>query len=200
VAGVVVLDLRMRTLEVVALLVVVVGLVLVGLSAAPGPATGLGTSTQWLVLASAVALVLVCLPLSRLRGRRSAWLMGGAAGLAFGLVAVAARALSASVGTGLVTDAHVLVRAPAFWAVLVATPLALTAYATALQRGTVVQATAPLVVGETVLPALAGLALLGDHPRSGWADVAVLGFVLAVGGSVQLSRFGEVEAGAASPR
>ena len=37
-------------------------------------------------------------------------------------------------------------------------------YSIALQRGTVTQATAPLVVGETVAPALVGLLLLGDQP------------------------------------
>ena len=97
-------------------------------------------------------------------------MLGTVGGLAFGVVAVAARVLSGAVGRGgLADDVHVLVGAPAFYAVLVASPLALVAYATALQRGTVVQATSPLVVGETVLPAVAGLVLLGDHARPGWA-------------------------------
>jgi len=194
VVGVRVLRLRMRRLDVVAIVVVVVGLVLVGLSAAPQPAAVVVTRAQWLVLAAAVALVLGCLPLARLRGRAGAWALGGAAGLAFGVVAVAARALStAEVPGRLSEDVHVVVGSPAFYAVLVAAPFALVAYATALQRGTVVQATAPLVVGETVLPAVAGLVFLGDRPRSGWAAIAVLGFVLAVGPCLQLARFGEVD-------
>jgi hypothetical protein len=56
----------------------------------------------------------------------------------------------------------------------------------------VVQATAPLVVGETALPALIGLTLLGDHPRPGWSAAATAGFVLSVGAALALSRFGEV--------
>ena len=40
-------------------------------------------------------------------------------------------------------------------------------YSTALQRGTVTQATAPLVVGETVVPAIVGVVMLGDVPRGG---------------------------------
>jgi drug/metabolite transporter (DMT)-like permease len=196
VAGVLTLGLRLRRLEVVALVVVVLGLTLVGLSAAPQSAHEVGRRGQWLVLVASVALVLVSLPLARVRGRAGAWLLGTAGGLAFGVVAVAARALSASVtSAGLRHDVHVLLAAPASYAVLVAAPLGLVAYATALQRGTVVQATAPLVVGETVLPAVAGLMLLGDHPRSGWGAVAVLGFVLAVGGSLQLARFGDVDSG-----
>jgi drug/metabolite transporter (DMT)-like permease len=195
VAGVVLLGLRMRRLEATALVVVVLGLTLVGLSAAPQAADALGTRGQWLVLAAAVALVLAALPLARIGGREGAWMLGGVGGLAFGAVAVAARALSASVTPGrLADDVQVLVAAPAFYALLVASPLALIAYATALQRGTVVQATAALVVGETVLPAGAGLALFGDHPRPGWGALAALGFVLAVGASLLLSRFGDVEA------
>jgi hypothetical protein len=195
VVGTLVLGLRMRRLEVGALVLVVLGLTLVGLSAAPETAGVVGERTQWLVLAVVVALVLVGVPLARVGGQVGVWLLGGAAGLAFGAVAVAARVLSASVDRGrLIDDLHVLVTAPASYAVLVATPVALVAYATALQRGTVVAATAPLVVGETVLPALAGLALLGDHPRPGWGLVATLGFVIAVGASLLLCRFGEVDA------
>jgi drug/metabolite transporter (DMT)-like permease len=193
VAGALFLGLRMRRLEVVALGAVVLGLTLVGLSAAPESAAVVGESTQWLVLAAAVVLVAAAVPSVRVSGREGAWALGGAAGLAFGVVAMAARLLSASVSGGrLVDDVQVLVSAPAFYGLLVATPLALVAYATALQRGTVVQATAPLVVGETVLPALAGLALLGDHPRQGWDGLAALGFAIAVGATLLLSRFGEV--------
>lgn len=194
VAGILVLGLRMRRLEVAALVVVVLGLTLVGLSAAPQSARALGTPAHWLLLAAAVALVLASFVLARVSGRQGALVLGGLGGLGFGVVAVAARALSASVSRGSVADdAHVLFTAPAFYAVLVASPLALVAYATALQRGTVVQATAPLLVGETVLPALAGLAFLGDHPRPGWGTLAVVGFVLAVGASLLLSRFGTAE-------
>ena len=197
VAGVLVLGLRMRPLEVAALVVVMLGLVLVGLSAAPQSAHVLGMTQQWLLLVAAAALAVASVPLARAGGRASAWVLGGVGGLAFGVVAVAARALSAPVTHGdLAGEVRMVLAAPALYAVLMATPLALVAYATALQRGTVVQATAPLVVGETVLPAMAGLALLGDHPRPGWGALAVLGFVLAVGASVILSGFGEVAPGA----
>ncbi|GAB7007329.1 hypothetical protein JCM18899A_48040 [Nocardioides sp. AN3] len=199
VVAVMALGLRLRRREVAALGTVVVGLTMVALSARPEPADAVSTRTQWLMLAVAVVLVVVSLPLVRVSGREGAWLLGGVAGLGFGVVAVAARALSASAsGAGLANDLRALAGAPATYALLVATTLALTAYATALQRGSVVQATAPLVVGETVLPALAGLALFGDHPRPGWGPVAVVGFALAVGATLILSRFGEVDTSSGS--
>ncbi|MBV9831107.1 MAG: hypothetical protein JOZ82_05885 [Marmoricola sp.] len=189
----IVLGTRLRAAERAALAGVVLGLVLVSLSAAPESARVPGPAVGWLLLVAAVALVLVSLPAGRLAGTRGAAMLGGVAGLAFGVVAVAARALSASSATGqLLPPVHVLVGSPSTYALLVAAPLALVAYATALQRGSVVQATAPLVVGETVLPALVGLVVLGDRARPGWGVVAAAGFALAVGAAVRLSGFGEV--------
>ena len=49
--------------------------------------------------------------------------------------------------------------------------VAILTYSIALQRGSVTEATAPLVVGETVAPALVGLLLLGDQTRPGWGTV-----------------------------
>lgn len=187
VTGVLVLGLRMRRREVAALVAVVVGLALVGLSAAPESARALAGGGQWTLLAVAVVLTLAAVPLAAFHG--SAWLLGTLGGLGFGVVAVAARVLSPDA-----LDLHALLTAPASYALLVAAPLGLTAYAAALQRGSVVQATAPLVVAETLLPALAGLVWLGDHPRPGWGGAASVGFVLAVGAGVLLARFGEIEA------
>jgi uncharacterized membrane protein len=81
---------------------------------------------------------------------------------------------------------------PATYGLLVAAAVALMTYSTALQRGSVTVATAPLVVAETVAPALVGLLLLGDQPRPGWGTVAVVGFVLAVAGALSLARHGEL--------
>jgi multidrug transporter EmrE-like cation transporter len=193
VVGAVFLGTRVRLLEGFALAAVVLGLALVSLSAAPDSARAPGSGLEWIVLAAAVALTLLAIPLGRLSGSRGAWFLGGVAGLAFGVVAVGARALLSSAAPGdLVPPVHVWLGSPASYALLVAAPLALATYATALQRGSVVQATAPLVVGETVLPALVGLTLLGDHARPGWGPAAAAGFTVAVVAAVLLSRFGEM--------
>jgi drug/metabolite transporter (DMT)-like permease len=193
VAGVVLLGLRMHARDVAAVVVVVLGLTLVGLSAAPQSARVVGPAFPWVLLCCAVALVAAAVPASRW-GSRGAGVLGGLAGLGFGVTAVAARALSPTLNRGsLAADLRVLVGSPALYALLVASALALLAYATALQRGTVVQATAPLVVGETVLPALTGLVFLGDHPRPGWGAAAAVGFVLAVLGALLLSRYGDAD-------
>ena len=85
-----------------------------------------------------------------------------------------------------------LLRSPATYALAIAGGVALLTYSIALQRGTVTQATAPLVVGETVAPALVGLWLLGDQPREGWGWIAFIGFTMAVLGAISLARHGEL--------
>jgi hypothetical protein len=55
----------------------------------------------------------------------------------------------------------------------------------------VTTATAGLVIGETIGPALVGVIWLGDRTREGLAWLAVLGFAVAVAGALALARFGE---------
>ncbi|CAM3475823.1 hypothetical protein OCAE111667_11695 [Occultella aeris] len=170
----------------VGLAVVVAGLVLVGLSAAEDSAVDVTAVERWVVLGCAVVLAVVAVPLGRLKGAAGAAALGAVAGLAYAVTAVAARMLPDGIGPTL--------SSPALWALLLGGGLAIFTYSLALQRGSVTQATAPLVVAETVVPAVVGLALLGDHARPGWGLVAVVGFLLAVAGAVSLARHGEVKA------
>ena len=194
IVGAVVLHMPLRRSDKVGLAVVIGGLVLVGLSAAEDRAVDVSSAEQWGVLVFVISLAVVAVPLARIPGAAGAAALGAVAGLAFGATAVAARMLPGSLALdqifGQLGD---LLTSPATYALMVAGALALLTYSIALQRGTVTQATAPLVVGETVAPALVGLLLLGDEPREGWGWVATLGFVLAVAGAVSLSRHGEIE-------
>lgn len=191
--GAIFLHMPLRRSEWFALLVVVAGLVLVGLSAAEDRTVSVGAAERWGVLVAAAVLGLLAIPLGRINGAPGAAVLGSLAGLEFGAVAVAARILPSSVQLDtLFSDLGILLRDPAIYALVLAGAVALLTYSTALQRGTVTQATAPLVIGETVAPALVGLLLLGDRPRPGWGWVAALGFVLAVAGALSLSRHGDL--------
>jgi hypothetical protein len=68
----------------------------------------------------------------------------------------------------------------------------------ALSRGSVTTAVAGMVVGETVGPALVGVAWLGDRTRPGLSWMVVAGFVVAVAATLALSRFGEAPSPAES--
>lgn len=192
VLGALVLGMPLTRRDKVALAVVVGGLVLVGLSAAKDSVVAVTSAERWGVVVAAVLLALVAVPLGRVRGGAGAAALGAVAGLGFGAVAVAARMLPQVTWSSLSADLGALLRDPAAYALVIAAAVALLSYSTALQRGTVTQATAPLVVGETIAPALVGLLVLGDAPREGWGWVATVGFLLAVGGAVALAGHGEV--------
>lgn len=125
--------------------------------------------------------------------------MGALCGLGFGVVGLAVRVLPAVHGTDLVP----LLRDPALYALLAGGAVAFALMTEGVRGGRVTTATACMVLGETALPALLGVVLLGDGTRPGLAPLAVAGFAVAVAGALALARFGEVapaeEAGAVLP-
>ncbi len=193
VLGAVVLHMPLQRSDKIGLVVVVAGLVLVGLSAAEDSAVAARDAERWGLLVAVLLLAVLAVPFGRLSGVASAAGLGAVAGLAFGATAVAARMMPGSFSLdNLGNQVGSLLTDPAFYGLVIAGVVAMLTYSTALQRGSVTQATAPLVVGETIAPALVGILLLGDKPRAGWAWVAVLGFGLAVGGALSLARHGDL--------
>ncbi|MFG1908116.1 hypothetical protein [Kribbella sp. NPDC048928] len=178
------LGVRLGRREWTAVGVVCLGLGLLGVSAGSEGNPAVGHGFRW-ALGGAVAVlglarVLIPLMPKRLHGPS----LGLIAGLGFGVVAVSGRIIPSLRPADLITE-------PATYTAIAGGALAMLCYAAALQRGGVTTATAMLVVGETVFPALVGLVLLGDHARPGYTAPAVAGFVLAVLGAVALARFGE---------
>ena len=59
-----------------------------------------------------------------------------------------------------------------------------------------------MIAAESILPAIFGALALHEHPRHGWAPVAILGFIVTIAAAASLSRFGEgaVPTEAPSPR
>ena len=110
-------------------------------------------------------------------------MLGLAAGFGFGVVEVAVRLID-SVSVSELAN-------PATYALLLGGGAAFLALTSALQRGSVTVATAAMVIGETVGPAVVGVVWLGDRTREGLAWLAVLGFVVSVAGALALARFGE---------
>lgn len=192
VLGAVFLRMALERRDRIALGVVVLGLVLVAASATEDRTVAVSSEERWGLLVFVVLLGCGAVPAARLRGARAAAVLGVVAGLGYGAAAVAARMLPGGLGVGEPLGAlDTLLTSPATWALVLAGVIALLAYSIALQRGTVTQATAPVVVAETVGPALVGLLLLGDQARPGWGWVGAIGFLLAVAGAVALARHAE---------
>jgi drug/metabolite transporter (DMT)-like permease len=160
---------------------VVLGLVLVAYSAGPQGPVDLSRAGRWGLLAAAVVVALVAAAVAR-RSTTDGAVLGLLAGLEFGIVAVAGRVVPVTL------DLAVLVRDPAVYALLAAGGIAQVLYPTALQRGSVTATSAVVVAAETLAPAAAGAALLGDLPRPGTAPDALAGLVLVLGGTLLLSR------------
>jgi hypothetical protein len=155
--------------------VVTVGLVLLGLgSGDAGSVRTDGTLAVWLWLGVAALLVA-----SAGRGRWGGATLGTLAGLGYAGSAIAVRGVGTPVGAA---DLAAALSVPAYGLV------AFWLYSLGLRTTAVSSATAPLIVMQTLGPALVGVVVLGDGVRPGWAAAVVVGLVLATAGAVWLSR------------
>ncbi|MFF1731549.1 hypothetical protein [Streptomyces sp. NPDC058247] len=178
------LGVRLSGVEWGAVGVVVAGLAMLGLaSGTEGDKAG-SDALRYAMLGTAVGVLLIGAVAGRLPGRGRALALGLGSGFGFGVVEVSVRLIDDVSPDALLTN-------PATYALLLGGGAAFLLLTSALQKGSVTTATAGMVVGETVGPALVGVIWLGDRTREGLGWLAVLGFVVAVAGALALARFGE---------
>ncbi|MCY0932860.1 hypothetical protein [Streptomyces sp. H34-S4] len=185
------LRVRLSRTEWGAVAVVCVGLVMLGLASGEEGTLEGSLTLKLGLLAVAGLVLLVGAVAGGLPDRSRALTLGLAAGTGFGVVEVAVRLID---DISLSTLAN-----PALYALLLGGGSAFLLLTSALQRGSVTAATAGMVLGETIGPAVAGVAWLGDRTRDGLTWLAVAGFAVAVAGALALARFGEPPADAGSP-
>ena len=176
-----VIGVRLRGREVVSLVVLGAGLLLLATSAQPQQGTPLPLASRWALLGSVVLLAVAGAIAARRGGRSSAPALAVLAGLAFTVVAVAARSLSVPSPLW-----HALAD-PGLWAILAHGSLGMLLFTTALQRGSLTTGVAVTFAVETVIPAGIGLAFLGDTTRPGYAPIAAVGFVFTIAGTLALA-------------
>ena len=193
--SVLVLKQRLLWSELVAVAAVGVGIVLLGLTSGPQEAAEVGNAVRFGMLAAVAVLGLVAVPVAKQPpGMRSGVALGVIAGLSLAILVLGARILHGFGPLTLLTD-------PAAWAMGFAGLLGLLVSATALQRASVVTATAATVATEAVAAAVLGLVVCGDRPMPGSEVYAVAGFALALVGALGLARFGApAEEEVAGPR
>ncbi|WP_405914391.1 hypothetical protein OG760_22440 [Streptomyces sp. NBC_00963] len=178
-----ILGVRLSGTEWGAVAVVCAGLGMLGLASGAEGHTGGSSALRWSLLGVALAVLLVGTLAGRLKGKARALVLGLGSGVGFGVVEVAVRLIDSVDFTN-----------PALYALLVGGGSAFLLLTSALQRGSVTTATAGMVIGETIGPALVGVVWLGDRTREGLAPLAVAGFAVAVAGALALARFGEAPA------
>ena len=181
-----VLSTRLSAMEWAAVAVVCASLAMLGVAAGPegtghGP-PGLG----WALLVIAALVLAAGAAAGHLSDRTRALVLGFGAGAGFGVDEIAVRLI----------DSIDLTRAsfytnPAVYALVAGGAAGFMLLTSALSRGSVTTAVAGMVVGETVGPALVGVAWLGDRTRPGLGWMVEAGFAVAVIAALALSRFGE---------
>lgn len=185
VASVLLLHVAMERRDKAAVFAVICGLVLLGLASGPEGAGRFDSVHRYCLLAASAILAAAAMVTANVFKQAHPALLGGLAGFLFGLFGISVRVIPSLDPARLVTD-------PAAYSALIASVTGFLFFAAALQRGSVTATTAALVVGETTVPALVGLILLGDTTRRSFEPVGVAGFLLAVGGALALSRYGEL--------
>ena len=181
-----VLSVRLSAMEWAAVAVVCGSLAMLGVAAGPegsghGP-PGLG----WALLVVAAIVFGAGAAAGRLGDRSRALVLGLGAGAGFGVVEISVRLIDTIDPTRAAFWAN-----PAIYALAAGGAAGFLLLTSALSRGSVTTAVAGMVIGETVGPALVGVAWLGDRTRDGLGWMVVTGFVIAVAAALALSRFGE---------
>lgn len=189
VLGVIVLKVRLRLRDWVAIATVVLSLCVLGFTSGHIGEDVPGAAVHWGVLAFSVVMVAIGLGLIRVLGARGAVAAGLVAGVLFGAMAVAVRVVA---GVGPFQPTVVLAD-PAAWAAVIAGVGGFYLFTVALQIGSVTGASAALVAGETVVPGIVGVLLLGDSSAPGLGWLVVIAFVGAVGGAIAVALFGAAE-------
>ncbi|MBH1934018.1 hypothetical protein I5Q34_06875 [Streptomyces sp. AV19] len=189
------LGIRLKRTEWSSIAVVCFALVLLATAAGHEGGGETARSTHWWLLIISVVLMGGGTIAVRVMGSKAAILAGLLSGLGFGAIGVGVRILDGIDPF----DVPALLADPALYAILISGVVGMYLHTVALQIGSVNGATAALVVGETILPGIIGVLLLGDASRAGFAWMAVLGFVLAVAGAVAVAWFGEPDSHGVTP-
>jgi hypothetical protein len=175
---------RLGRADLLRCLVVVLGVALLAAAARTGQAGPLGVGGAFaLTVAELVALAGVLHPTARLEPRHRALWLGGCAGLAYGAVAVAARALAAD-------PARLVRTGVGAWALallLVGSLIGEAALTVSLRAGHVGGPVSAMYVVSTVAPSAAGLLWLGDRMAGDGWPLAVVGTAAALIGSLGLT-------------
>src|SRR5437763_4264751 len=165
---------------------VILGVGMLGSSAGAHAVTGVSPQFKLALILAVAGIAAAGIAASRLPRPARTPVLGGIAGLGYGVLAVAARVLPGF-------SPHQLIRDPAAYALAAAGIVSFILYVIALEGGSVIVGTGAVVLAETTPPAVVGVMYLGDHTRPGLGGIALIRFSLAVVCAVALARFGETD-------
>jgi drug/metabolite transporter (DMT)-like permease len=162
----------------IAIATMVVGLALVVVAAGPVGNSHFETERTLLLYVGCAVTLVLGLVAARFQGPASGVVLGFLAGVAYGGSPISTRAL-----------VHPHLDAETILPALTVVTYGLLGFwlcSLALRRAAVTAVNAPLILLETLVPAVVGIAVFNDQVRSGWWPVAVGGFVLSTAGALVL--------------
>jgi hypothetical protein len=178
---------RLRTRDVVAVVVSVGALTVLAMSAGPQEEVAASNGLRWALCSAAVGIAAIGWGTARISGSPGA--VAALAGLSLGGAALAGRALPmpehgmenpGGMAQGIATE-------PLIWALLVFAIGGMLLYTHALQHGAVGPVTAVLWIAEVIAPSAVALLLMGDAVRPGWELPGLLAGLVTVGAAVLLA-------------
>ena len=161
-----------------AVVAITAGLVLLAVNAGEAGAV----VVDWLFVLALLLGVVVLAALGRVLGSSAGLVVGSLAGLGYAGSAIAVRGVEASLSAPVVVAA---LSVPAYGLV------AFWLYSLSMHSDDVAPATGALITLQTLVPALVGVALLGDGLPDGGLVAVVVGVLLALGGVLALSGLGQ---------
>ncbi len=181
-----VLSARLSSAEWTAVAVVCGSLVALACAAGPGHFRHAPAGLGWALIGVVAAVFVAGVAAGRLPDRERALALGLGAGSGFGVVEIGVRLVD------VINPARAaFYTQPALYAAAGGGAAGFLLLTSALQRGSVTTTVAAMVVGETIAPAIVGVVWLGDTARDGLGWLVIVGFVVAVSGTLILARFGE---------
>lgn len=184
-----VLSARLSRAEWAAVGVVCMSLAVLACAAGPGHFRHAPPGLGWALIGVVAAIFIAGAAAGRLPDRERALALGLGAGSGFGVVEISVRLIDVIDPTKAAFYTN-----PALYAAAGGGAAGFLLLTSALHRGSVTTTVAAMVVGETIAPAIVGVVWLGDTARDGLGWLVVAGFVVAVGGTLVLARFGEAPA------
>ncbi|MGZ8177376.1 EamA/RhaT family transporter [Williamsia sp. SKLECPSW1] len=189
--GTVVLGITLHARDWIAIVAVIASLCMLGVaSGRHATETSESFRFHWGLLGATLAVCAIALLVIYRLGARGSILAGAAAGLLFGVIAIAVRVLRGFDPFSPVT----ILTDPAAWTIAIAGAVGFYVHTVALQLGAVNGVTAVLVVGETAAPGIVGVVFLGDKAEPGLEWLAIVGFIGAVVGAVLVAYYSSDDA------
>jgi drug/metabolite transporter (DMT)-like permease len=165
----------------IAIFFIVVGLVMLAIASAPEKASPISATVKWVILLNPLLIGLGAYVLVRSKRYGASIGLAVLGGLAFGGTSVIGRIFKLSHPVW-----HTLY-SPLVFGLIASGTLGILLFSIALQRAHATVINATMTASQTLIPAIVGIAFLGDEARNGLWYLVILGTALSLGGVVALA-------------